>query len=88
MKGYIESILNGIAISPNLSRKGQLGASLAIDPDMPNGDSDVRPSGVLRPTQMSKISGTGHVLHSSGFHARGGEASWSRRHSSIPRPRW
>jgi hypothetical protein len=58
MEGYIDLVLGGIASSPNISKKSQLQAALGIDPDMPDGDSDIRPSGVLRPTQMSKFSGT------------------------------
>ena len=58
MEGYIDMVLGGIASSPNISKKSQLQAAIGIDPDMPDGDSDIRPSGVLRPTQMSKFSGT------------------------------
>jgi hypothetical protein len=58
VKKYINTIIPGRATSPNVFMKGQFQDSIAIDPDMPEGDSDYGNSGIIRPTQMSKISGT------------------------------
>jgi len=52
----IKTILPGVSASENIRQKGQFGASLGIDPLMPDADSGVRPGGNIRPTQMLKFS--------------------------------
>lgn len=58
MKRFIKTIIPGRASSPNVFKEGQFLDSVAIDPDMPEDDSSYGNSGVIRPTQTSKISGT------------------------------
>jgi hypothetical protein len=54
----ISTVLGGWAPSEYFSQAGQFQNSLGIDPEMPKDDSGTRPSGILRPTAMSKFSGT------------------------------
>jgi len=53
----VKSILAGFSSSENLRREGEFGASLAIDPILPDTDGGIRPSGIIRPSQMTKFSG-------------------------------
>jgi hypothetical protein len=57
-KFSIQTILPGWGVSEYFYKKGQFLSSLGIDPEMPKTDSDTKPSGLLRPTTMTKISGT------------------------------
>lgn len=54
----IKSILGGIAPSYGFAGDSQYGASLGVDPDFPATDSQVQPSGLIRPTAMEKFSGS------------------------------
>lgn len=54
----IDTVSGGISQSQYFAGKGQYGAGLAIDPDMPIDETSVRSSGFLRPTSMAKFSGT------------------------------
>ncbi len=54
----ITSVLGGVAPSYGFAGESQYGASLGIDPDFPATDSQVQPSGLLRPTAMEKFSGS------------------------------
>ncbi len=54
----IDSILGGVAPSYGFAGPSQYGASIGIDPDFPATDSQVQPSGLLRPTAMEKFSGS------------------------------
>ena len=49
--------IKGVSSSEDLRGEGEFGASLAIDPLMPITDTDIRPSGFIRPTQVAKFSG-------------------------------
>lgn len=55
-----DSILGGIQPTEfyNTQGNGQIFNSLGIDPEMPKTDSLTRPSGLIRPTSMEKISGS------------------------------
>lgn len=53
----IESVMGGHSATKNFSGSGQFISSIAVDPDMPIDDSEIRTSGLLRPTSMSKFSG-------------------------------
>jgi hypothetical protein len=52
-----KSILSGIAPSDALGSEGSYDIGIGVDPDFPLDDSSVRPSGILRPTVMTKFSG-------------------------------
>lgn len=56
----IESIFGGRSTTEYFSSKGagQFLSSLGIDPEMPKDDSSLRPSGLIRPTSLSKFSGS------------------------------
>ncbi len=53
----IESVLGGWQSSKYFGMKDQFLNSIGIDPEMPDTDSDNKPSGLIRPTAMSKFSG-------------------------------
>ena len=53
----IKTILPGFSASDNIRKKGEFGASLGIDPIMPDTDGGIEPSGIIRPTQFAKFSG-------------------------------
>lgn len=52
----IESVLNGISPLQYFGQDGSYHAGIAIDPDLPISDSEVRLSGFIRPTAMEKFS--------------------------------
>lgn len=54
----INSVLGGWSPSQYFYQEGQFLASLAVDPDMPISDSDIRTSGLLIPVQYEKFSST------------------------------
>jgi hypothetical protein len=54
----IDTILPGWSPSEYFYQKGQFLNSLGVDPEMPKDDSATKPSGLLRPTAMTKFSGT------------------------------
>jgi len=54
----IQSVLGGWQTSENYGMSGQFVNSIGIDPDMPEKDTGVKPSGFIRPTAMAKFSGT------------------------------
>jgi len=51
-----ESVFGGWQATDNFGGEGQFRRSIAIDPYMPESDSDKYPSGVIRPTAMAKFS--------------------------------
>lgn len=54
----IDTILPGWSPSEYFYQKGQFLNSLGVDPEMPKDDTGTKPSGLLRPTSMSKFSGS------------------------------
>ncbi len=54
----IKTILPGFSASDNIRKKGEFGASLGIDPILPDQDGGIQPSGIIRPTQYVKFSGS------------------------------
>jgi len=58
IKLAIQTILPGFSASDNIRKKGEFGASLGIDPVLPDTDGGTRPSGIIRPTQYAKFSGS------------------------------
>lgn len=54
----IKTILPGISSSDNIRKSGEFGASLGIDPILPSEDGGIRPSGLIRPVQYAKFSGS------------------------------
>lgn len=52
----IKTILPGISSSDNIRKSGEFGASLGIDPILPDTDGGIRPSGLIRPVQYAKFS--------------------------------
>lgn len=54
----VNTILPGISSSENIRKKGEFGASLGIDPILPDTDGGIRPSGLIRPVQYAKFSGS------------------------------
>lgn len=58
IKLAIKTILPGFSSSENVRKKGEFGASLGIDPILPDTDGGIRPSGIIRPSQYTKFSGS------------------------------
>lgn len=61
-KIQIDTILPGWGVSEYFITKGQFQNSIGIDPEMPRTDTGTRPSGLLRPTTMTKIGNTGDCI--------------------------
>lgn len=53
----IRTAIEGISPAEYLGRRGEFRKSIAIDPELPKTDSTKSPSGVLRPSALSKFSG-------------------------------
>lgn len=54
----IDSVLGGVAKSAYFAQGDQYQGAIGVDPDLPIDESTVRYEGLLRPTSMSKFSGT------------------------------